>query len=153
MLRCLMGLNIDWFKNYGFRCKWKPRACLANFQNIETDKWTFYYHIWPFCANWMIIFHKNEIQTVILRCLTCLYLSWFKSYDTKWKKWKNSKSTKLSKLVYSCKNIFKSFHSFLWISQWKIEIQRLNISRFKAFVMINLQYEIRICQIIYKSQW
>ena len=48
ILRCLTGLNIDWFKNYGLRCKWRPRACLANFQNIATDKWTFYYHIWPF---------------------------------------------------------------------------------------------------------
>ena len=38
ILRCLTGLNIDWFKNYGLRCKWRPRACLANFQNIATDK-------------------------------------------------------------------------------------------------------------------
>ena len=48
ILRCLTGLNITWFKNYGLRCKWRPWACLANFQNIATDKWTFYYHIWPF---------------------------------------------------------------------------------------------------------
>ena len=37
ILRCLMGLNIDWFKNYGLRCKWWPQASLANFQNIATD--------------------------------------------------------------------------------------------------------------------
>ena len=48
ILRCLTGLNIDWFKNYGLRCKLRPRGCLANFQNIATDRWTFYYHIWPF---------------------------------------------------------------------------------------------------------
>ena len=38
ILRCLTGLNINWFKNYGLRCKLRPRACLANFQNIATDR-------------------------------------------------------------------------------------------------------------------
>ena len=101
ILRCLMGLNVDWFKNYGLRCKWRPRACLANFQNITTDKWTFYYHIWPFFANCMVIFHKNEIQTDILRCLRSLNLNWYNSYDTKWKNAKNTKEcfcTKLQKI-------------------------------------------------------
>ena len=100
ILRCLTGLNIDWFKNYGLRCKWRPRACLANFQNIPTDKWTFYYHIWPFFANCMVIFHKNEIQTVILRCFRSLNLNWYNSYDTKRKNAKNAKEwfcTKLQK--------------------------------------------------------
>ena len=106
-----------------------------------------------FSASYINIFYKNEVQSVILRCLTCLYLNWFKCYDTKRQKRKNSKNAKLSKLVNSCKNIFKSFHSFLWISQWKIEIERLNISHFKAFGIINLQYEIRICQIIYNKVW
>ena len=50
-----MGLNLDWFKIYDLPCEWRPCACLANFQNIETEKWSFYYHIWPFfcqlCAN------------------------------------------------------------------------------------------------------
>ena len=102
-------------------------------------------------TNCMFIFYKTEVQKIILRCLTCLYLYWFKSYDTKRQKHKNSKSAKLSKLVNSCKNIFRSFHSFLWISQWKIEVEGLNMSHFKAFGMINLQYEIRICQIIYNK--
>ena len=83
ILRCLMGLNIDWFKKFCLRCKWRPRACLANFQNITTDKWTFYYRIWPFFANCMVIFHKNEIQTVILRCLRIININCYKSYDTK----------------------------------------------------------------------
>ena len=91
ILRCLKGLNIDWFKNYGLRCKWRPRACLANFQNITTDKWTFYYHIWPFFANCMVIFHKNEIQTVILMCLRSLNLNWYNCCDAKWKNAKNKK--------------------------------------------------------------
>ena len=43
-------------------------------------------HKWPvldqsFFANYMSIFHKTEIQTVILRCLMCLNLNWIKSYD------------------------------------------------------------------------
>ena len=97
-------------------------------------------------ANYIDIFHKTVVQMVILRCLTCLYLNWFKRYDTKCQKCKNSKNAKLSKLLNSYKNIFKSFQSFLWISQWKIEIERFNISHFKAFGMINMHYEKRICQ-------
>ena len=45
-----------------------------------------------FFANQMVIFHKTEIQTVILRCLMSLNLNWYKSYDTKRK---NSKSANL----------------------------------------------------------
>ena len=39
-------------------------------------------------ANYMFIFHKTEIQTVLLRCLRSLNLNWYKSYD---KKHKNAK--------------------------------------------------------------
>ena len=94
----------------------------------------------------MDIFYKTEVQTVILRCLTCLYLNLFKSYDTKSQKLKNSKKAKLTKLVNSCKNIFKYFQAFLWIPQWITEIHRPSISHFKAFGMTNLQYEIRVPQ-------
>ena len=76
ILRCLMGLNLDWFKIYGLWCKWRPCTCLANFQKIATDKWSSNYHIWPFFANCVLIFHKTEIQTVILRCLMILNLNW-----------------------------------------------------------------------------
>ena len=31
-----------------------------------------------FLANYMKIFHKKEVQTVILRCLLCLNLNWIK---------------------------------------------------------------------------
>ena len=90
------------------------------------------------------MFYITEIQRVILRCLTYLNLNWFESYDTKRKKLKNSKKAKLTKLVNSCKNIFMYFQAFLWIHQWKIEIQRRNIFNFKAFGMTNLHYEISI---------
>ena len=31
-----------------------------------------------FSANYIFIFHKKEVQTIILRCLTGLNLDWFK---------------------------------------------------------------------------
>jgi hypothetical protein len=34
-----------------------------------------------FYANYMSIFHKSKVLTVILRCSTCLNLNWFKSYN------------------------------------------------------------------------
>ena len=42
-------------------------------------------------ANYMFIFHKTEIQTVLLRCLRSLNLNWYKSYDKKHKNAKNAK--------------------------------------------------------------
>ena len=39
-----------------------------------------------FFANCMNIFHKTEVQTVILRCWTGLKPNWFKSYGTNEKK-------------------------------------------------------------------
>ena len=130
ILRCLTGLNIDWFKKICLRCKWRPQACLANFQNITTDKWTFYYHIWPFFANCMVIFHKNEIQTVILRCLRSLNLNWSNWYDTKWKNAKNTKEcfcTKLQKtkngnICILCHNLWTNqildlFGTSKWLSE------------------------------------
>ena len=45
ILRCFTVINLDWFKLYGLRCKWRPRRCSANFQKIANDKWPFYYYI------------------------------------------------------------------------------------------------------------
>ena len=42
-----------------------------------------------FFVNHMVIFHKTESQTVILRCLMSLNLNWYRSYDTKCKNAKN----------------------------------------------------------------
>ena len=42
-----------------------------------------------FFANYMFIFHKTEIQTVLLKCLRSLNLNWYKSYDKKRKRWKH----------------------------------------------------------------
>ena len=46
-----------------------------------THEWPFYDHFWPFFANYMNIFHKNEIQMVILRCIVGLDPNWIKSND------------------------------------------------------------------------
>ena len=41
--------------------------------------------LYPFLWNslYLEIFHKNEVQTVIFRCLTCLNLNWIQSYSIK----------------------------------------------------------------------
>ena len=41
ILRCLTGLNLNWFKSYGLRCKLRPKTSSANFWKIATDKWSF----------------------------------------------------------------------------------------------------------------
>ena len=91
ILRCLTGLNLDWFKSYGLRCSLRLHASSVNSHKIATDKQPVLDHIWPCLANYMFIFHKTEIQTVILRCLMSLNLNWYKSYDKKHKKAKNAK--------------------------------------------------------------
>ena len=47
ILRCLMGLNCNWFKSYGLRCSRRPRASSVNFWKVASNKWPFYDHIWP----------------------------------------------------------------------------------------------------------
>ena len=44
-------------------------------------------HFFAIC---LVICHKTEVQTVILRCLTSLNLNWFQRYDEKRKKAKNA---------------------------------------------------------------
>ena len=59
-------------------------------------------------GNYMIIFDKTEIQTVILRCLTSLNLNLYKSYDSNPKTQKmqicvfvqNRKKTEMKKFVF-----------------------------------------------------
>ena len=132
ILRCSMGLNLDWFKIYGLWCKWRPCACLANFQKIATDKWSFYYHIWPFFANCVLIFHKTEIQTVILWYLTILNLNWYNSYDTKHKNAKNTnlcfctklQNTKNGNICILCHNLrTNQILDLLSTSKWPSEPQ------------------------------
>ena len=39
ILRCLTGLNYNWFKSYGLRCSWRSLVSLVNFWKIASDKW------------------------------------------------------------------------------------------------------------------
>ena len=48
-------------------------------------------------AIYIIIFHKTEVQMVILSCCTGLYLNWCKSYDKNEKHMKNTKNPKITK--------------------------------------------------------
>ena len=123
ILRCLMGLNLDWFKIYGLWCKWRPCACLANFQKIATDKWSFYYHIWPFFASCVLIFHKTEIQTVILRYLTSPNHNWYKSYDTKRKNSKNANLCFWTKLQKKGEENISVFCHNFWTNQNLLEFR------------------------------
>ena len=43
-----------------------------------------------FSTNHIDVFHKTEVQKVILKCLTSLNPNWFKSYDTKRKNARNA---------------------------------------------------------------
>ena len=54
------------------------RKKIENLQLINGHFTTIYGH---FSANCNNVFHKAEVQTVILRCLVYLYLNWIKSYD------------------------------------------------------------------------
>ena len=58
ILRCWMGLNLNWFKSYGLRCHLRPCASLANSQKIATDKWPCTDHNLPFFANYILILPK-----------------------------------------------------------------------------------------------
>ena len=60
ILRCLMGLNLDWVKSYSLRCSLRPRASSVNSQKIATDKWPFYDHIWPFFRQLHVYLSKNR---------------------------------------------------------------------------------------------
>ena len=80
ILRCLAGLNLDWFKNYGLRCSLRSCACSAKSQKRQLINSHFTCISGHFFANYMIIFHKTKVQMVILRCLTGLNLHWFKRY-------------------------------------------------------------------------
>ena len=50
---------------------------------FKFQKWPFFYHLWLFFGNYMNIFHKTEIQIVILRCIVCPKINCIKSYNIK----------------------------------------------------------------------
>ena len=83
-----------------------------------------------FFANYMNIFHKTEVQTVILRCQMGLNLIWFKNYDPKRKFFRfrffcdfvKNKACKKTPLLH---NVFFLF--FNWVKTFEpIMIQNLS---------------------------
>ena len=79
-----MGLNLDWFKSCGLRCRWRPCACSANFQKIAIDKWPFYYlYLTIFLPTVCLSFTKLRFRWSFWKYLRSLNPNWYKSYDTK----------------------------------------------------------------------
>ena len=85
-----------------------------------------------FFANYMNIFHKTEIQTVILRCLMSLKLNRCKSYDTKCKNPENANESFFSKsqkngdgnICLLCHNFWTNWYlELLSTSKWPSESQ------------------------------
>ena len=50
-------------------------------EKLPLIKWLFMTISGHFSASYIEIFHKTEVQTVILRCLVCLNLNWIQSYN------------------------------------------------------------------------
>ena len=100
---CLQKLGIILEKKVNSDWKW-----------MSLYKWLFYNHFWPFLALCICIFHKTEVQTVILRCWMGLCLVWLKSYaaNTKKNKKKRKKCEKhITKPQNNRKQIYLRFVS------------------------------------------
>ena len=91
---------------------------------------------------------RKNLQ-LILRCLMSLsqfvQKSWHKTQKTqKLQKHKFDKTGEFMQIY------FQVFSSIFMNTQWKNEIQRPNVSHFRAFDMKNLQYDIKVPQKIYR---
>ena len=82
ILRCQTCLNLSWIKSYNVK---QIFLLFPFFSILEENLFLINGHIETifdhFSDNYIKIFHKTEIQTVIFRCLVFLYLNWIKSYD------------------------------------------------------------------------
>ena len=54
-------------KQIFFHFRFFLQFCKKNPEKLRLYKWPFYDPFWPYFANYIIIFHETEIQTVILR--------------------------------------------------------------------------------------
>ena len=110
-----------WFYSYD--------KTIVRFEMKVTHEWRLYKHFWPFFAFCMVIFHKTEIQTVILRCLTSLNLDWYRSYDTKRKNTKNTN-------VWFCTKPQKTWNGNICVlcpNFWTIQnLDQLNTSKWPS---------------------
>ena len=88
----------------------------------------------------MVIFHKTEIHTFILRCLTSLNLNWYKSYDTKRKNSKNANLCFWTKLQKNGNgNISVLSHNF-WTNKNLLEFRP--VKHVKMFVWTSVFWKI-----------
>ena len=84
ILRCQTHLNLNWIFYLFYKAHFFLSPLIFSFErkNLE-NLWLINDHfltVFGHCfANFMNIFHKTEVQTVILRCLVSLNLNWIKS--------------------------------------------------------------------------
>ena len=83
ILRCLMSQYLNWIISYDINYKLFWQLCFSILEEKKASKMAIFWPLWSFFGNYMEIFHKTEIQTVILRCLVCLNPNWIKSNDIK----------------------------------------------------------------------
>ena len=76
VMSCLFHSVLKWIWIKSQR-DWCPK--------FATDKWPFSKHLLPSFWHLHEYLYKTEVQMVILRCWTGLYINWFKSYETKHK--------------------------------------------------------------------
>ena len=107
------------------------------------------------------IFHKIEVQTVILRCWTGLKLNWFKSYDTKRKYFRYlflqfCKKTSLLLYCFFAFFAFVSYFSYLWgiLGQWDILLLNLTFIGFTIFFRcLIFDHSFFTNALIYNQRW
>ena len=80
-----MCLNPNGIKIYDIKRNFFWQMCFSileeKFKNLSFKNGHFTPISGHFFGTYLSIFHKTEIQTVILRCLVCKNCSWIKSYD------------------------------------------------------------------------
>ena len=110
-----------------------------------------------FFAMFQIIFHKTEIQTVILRCWTGLNHFWFKSYDTK-HKWGGKVAVLITQVFFclsvSIYSLFSNQKSKLWYLHLNKKVcQNLKtvLNSFETFLMTVL-LKVKMIQISLRNK-
>ena len=96
-MRCLTGLNLHWYKSYNQNAKIQKIKARLTDQSLKLINGHFTTISGHFFANYVNIFYKSGIQTVILRCLMSLKCNWCKNYDTKCKNAENANESFFTK--------------------------------------------------------
>ena len=148
---CLTSQNLDWFKSYDTKCTLRLHAILAKLE-IDHQKLLLINVLFTtisghFCANFMKIFDKTQIQTAILS----LNHDWYNRYDTKWKKTTKKTSYTFLNSTIGFSNPLKDefLHSrlFCFSQLWKLQLQS-----FSGFASVFFRSEVMLphIQIFYR---